>query len=309
MKSIDKKKQSKRNAAVTLTLMALPALIVLLIFRYLPMFGLVIAFKDFEYDKGIFDSAWAGFKNFEFFLQSQDAVKTVRNTFIMNGMFIFTVTIGSVLLAIFLNEITSKRLIKTYQTVMLLPYFLSMTVVANIVYGFLDFRYGIANQAMVLLGKDPVIWYNEDQYWRTLLVVINWWKNVGYNTIIFYAGVIGIDPSYYEAASVDGAKKGQIFRKITIPMLMPLVVTMLIIQTGGILYGDTGLFYVVTKNSALLYDKIDIIDTYVLRALTGSNSDIGMASAVGMFQSIVGFVLVMLANALARRYNENSALF
>lgn len=309
MKNISKNKKANVSASVILTIMALPALAALLIFRYLPMFGLMIAFKDFQYDMGIFKSKWVGFKNFEFFLKSQDAFNVIKNTLLINILFIITVTVGAAMLAILLNEITNKKLIKTYQTVMLLPYFLSMTVVANIVFGFLDYRYGILNQIISAFGGEAKVWYNESAYWRVFLIVINWWKNVGYNMIIFYAGVIGIDPTYYEAAAVDGAKKYQVFFKITIPMLLPLVVTMIIIQTGGILYADMGLFYVVTKNSALLYDKVDIIDTYVYRALTGANGDIGMASAVGMFQSVVGFVLVVLANFLARKYNENSALF
>lgn len=304
-----KRKRHLNSDTYILTLMALPALVLLIVFRYLPMFGLVIAFKDFQYDAGIFGSKWAGFKNFDFFLKSQDALHVISNTLLINILFIITVTLGAVMLAIFLNEITKKVLIKTYQTVMLLPYFLSMTVVANIVSGYLDYRYGILNQLITMFGMQPKVWYNESDYWRFLLIMINWWKNVGYNMIIFYSGVIGIDPTYYEAAEIDGATRFKVFVKITVPMLMPLVVTMLIIQTGGILYSDMGLFYVVTKNSALLYDKIDIIDTYVYRALTGTNSDIGMASAVGMFQSVVGFVLVVLANFFARKYNENSALF
>lgn len=306
---LSSKRKANLNKNISLTLMALPALILVIIFKYLPMFGLVIAFKDFKFDVGILKSEWVGFKNFEFFFKSNDAAKVIGNTVLINGLFIITVILGAVILAILLNEILSKRLVKIYQTTLLLPYFLSITVVANIVFGFLDYRYGILNQLYIMLGKEPKVWYNESGYWRTFLIIINWWKNVGYNMIIFYAGVIGIDPTYYEAASVDGAKKYQIFMKITIPMMIPLVITMFLLSAGSIITADIGMFYVVPKNSALLYDKIDVIDSYVYRLLIGANSDIGMTAAIGMFQSVVGFVLVVVSNFFARKYNESSALF
>lgn len=306
---LSSKRKANLNKNISLTLMALPALILVVIFKYLPMFGLVIAFKDFKFDVGILKSEWVGFKNFEFFFKSNDAAKVIGNTVLINGLFIITVILGAVILAILLNEILSKRLVKIYQTTLLLPYFLSITVVANIVFGFLDYRYGILNQLYIILDKEPKVWYNESGYWRTFLIIINWWKNVGYNMIIFYAGVIGIDPTYYEAASVDGAKKYQIFMKITIPMMIPLVITMFLLSAGSIITADIGMFYVVPKNSALLYDKIDVIDSYVYRLLIGANSDIGMTAAIGMFQSVVGFVLVVVSNFFARKYNESSALF
>lgn len=306
---LSSKRKANLNKNISLTLMALPALVLVIIFKYLPMFGLVIAFKDFKFDVGILKSEWVGFKNFEFFFKSNDAAKVIGNTVLINGLFIITVILGAVILAILLNEILSKRLVKIYQTTLLLPYFLSITVVANIVFGFLDYRYGILNQLYIMLDKEPKVWYNESGYWRSFLIIINWWKNVGYNMIIFYAGVIGIDPTYYEAASVDGAKKYQIFMKITIPLMIPLVITMFLLSAGSIITADIGMFYVVPKNSALLYDKIDVIDSYVYRLLIGANSDIGMTAAIGMFQSVVGFVLVVVSNFFARKYNESSALF
>lgn len=294
---------------ITYTLMAAPALILVFIFNYLPMFGLVIAFKNFRYDQGILGSAWCGFKNFEFFFKSSDAVHIIGNTILMNVLFIITGLFGAVILAILLNEVKKKIFVKTYQTVMLIPFFLSMTVVANIVYGFLEYKYGIVNTFLTALGMDKVIWYNESQYWRFILTMVNWWKNVGYNCIIFYAGIMGIEPTYYEAASIDGAGKLKRFTHITIPLIRPLVITMLILQTGSIMTSDMGLFYIVTRNSAMLYEKIDVINTYVYRAMISSGGDMGMTAAIGMFQSVTGMILVLLSNFLAKKYNESGAIF
>ncbi len=302
-------KKTKISKYMVLTLMALPAMLLIFIFKYLPMFGLVIAFKDFKFDVGLLKSEWVGFKNFEFFFTSNDAVRVIGNTLLMNSMFILSTILGAAILAILLNEVTGKKSIKTFQTSLLLPYFLSITVIANIAAAFFDNRFGILNQACEMLGLEPKSWYNESSYWRTFLVLINWWKGVGYNMIIFYAGVIGIDPTYYEAASIDGAKKYQIFTKITIPLLIPLIITMLLLSAGGIITSDIGMFFVVTKNSPLLYDKVDVIDSYVYRMLVGANGDMGMTTAIGMFQSVVGFVLVITSNFFAKKYNESSALF
>jgi len=304
-----KRKNMNFKRTVELTLMTLPAMILLIVFNYTPMFGLVIAFKDFRYDTGILMSKWVGLKNFEFFYKSQDAGQIIWNTILMNLIFIVTVLFGALLLAVMLNEVKNKFLIKTYQTVLLLPFFLSMTVVANIVYGFLEYKYGIANKLRSSFGLDKIIWYNESQYWRGILTAVNWWKNVGYNMVIFYAGIIGIDSTYYEAASIDGATKIKMLTKITLPMIIPLIITMFLLQAGSILNADIGLFYVVTRNSAMLYDTVDIIDTYVYRALTGGVGDIGMTAAIGFFQSVTGLILVVFSNFMAKRYSEKGSIF
>lgn len=288
----------------TLTLLALPAIILLLLFNYLPIFGLLLAFKDYRYDKGFFGSKWVGLKNFEFFFKSNDAFVVTRNTFLYNIIFIVSVLLGAVIFAIILNEITSRKAVKFYQTVMFFPYFLSYTVVAFIVYAFLNVDYGVLNR---LMGTRNA-WYSEQQYWPFILPLVNFWKCVGYNTIIIYASLIGIDTSYYEAAAVDGATRFQVIRHVLMPLLRPIVIMLGLIMMGKIFYSDFGLFYMVPQNAGILYPVTDVIDTYVYRSLRVLG-DIGMSTAVGLYQSIVGFILVIVANKVTKKYSEESALF
>lgn len=293
-----------RKKTRTLTLLTLPALILLLLFNYLPIFGLAYAFKDYRYDKGFWGSDWVGFENFEFFFQSSDAFTVTRNTILYNVIFIASTLIGAVVFAVILNEITSRKAVKFYQNVMFFPYFLSYAVVAFIVYAFLNVDYGVLNS---LLGE-KVNWYSEQQYWPFIIPLVNFWKNVGYNTIIIYASLIGIDSSYYEAAAVDGATRGQVIRHVMLPLLRPIVIMLGLIMVGKIFYGDFGLFYMVPQNAGILYPVTDVIDTYVYRCLRALG-DVGMSTAVGLYQSVVGFILVVIANKITRKYSEESALF
>lgn len=288
----------------TLTLMALPAVILLLLFNYLPMFGLVLAFKDYRYDKGFFGSDWVGLKNFSFFFKSKDAFIVTRNTILYNLVFIVTVLAGAVLFSLILNGIVRRRAVKVYQTVMFFPYFLSYAVIAFIVYAFLNVNYGLVNR----LTGAHISWYSDMHYWPYIMPVVNFWKCVGYNTIIIYASLIAIDTTYVEAAAVDGATRSQIIRKIILPLLKPIVVMLALIMLGKIFYSDFGLFYMVPQNAGLLYPVTDVIDTYVYRALRVLG-DVGMSTAIGLYQSFVGLILVLLANWLTRKYCEESALF
>lgn len=288
----------------TLTLLATPALILLFLFNYLPIFGLTLAFKDYRYDKGFWGSDWVGFKNFEFFFKSNDAFVVTRNTLLYNAVFIVSVLIGSVVFAIILNQITKRKAVKFYQTVMFFPYFLSYSVVAFIVYAFLNVDYGILNR---LMGT-RIAWYSEQQAWPFILPLVNFWKCVGYNTIIIYASLIGIDTSYYEAAAVDGATQFQVIRSVMLPLLRPIVIMLGLIMMGKIFYADFGLFYMVPQNAGILYPVTDVIDTYVYRSLRVLG-DVGMSTAVGLYQSVVGFLLVIGANKITRKYSEESALF
>ncbi|MEK3720629.1 ABC transporter permease [Paenibacillus sp. FSL H8-0034] len=291
-----------------LTTLALPAIILLLLFNYLPMGGLVLAFKNYRFDKGIWGSDWVGLKNFEFFFQSQDAWRVTRNTIGLNCLFIVSVTVGAVFLAILLNEITKKKWVKFYQTSLFFPYFLSWPVVAVIVLAFLNTDLGIANQALRLVGIEPMMWYSEAQAWPIILVAVNFWKAVGYNTIIYYAGILALDHSYYEAAVVDGASSWQMKTQITIPLLLPLVTIMTLIQLGHIFHADFGLFYMIPQDTGALYSTTDVIDTYVYRSLRVVG-DTGMAAAIGFYQAIVGFALVLIVNSIVRRFNSDNALF
>lgn len=309
-KSTIKKKKNNfnKNRTKQLTILALPAIICLIIFNYLPVFGLILAFKDYRFDKGIFGSDWVGFKNFDFFFKSQDAWRITRNTLVLNFIFIITVIGGSVILAIFLSEVTKKATLKIYQTAMFFPYFLSWPVVAYVVYAFLNYDLGIFNTFLGWFGKEPVMWYFEAKKWPGILTLVNFWKSVGYNTLIFYAGLMAIDPALYEAASIDGANILKKITKITIPMLKPLIIMMTLLRLGKIFYADFGLFYMVTRNTGVLYSTTDVIDTYVYRALSVIG-DTGMATAAGFYQAIVGFIVVLTFNGIVRKYSKDSALF
>ena len=294
----------------TLVLLSLcaPALIMVIIFNYIPMGGLVLAFKNYDFSKGIFGSEWVGLKNFEFFFKSQDAVRVTVNTIGYNLVFIVTSLVGALVVAILLNEIVNKRLLKAYQTMYFFPYFLSWSVVSFIVFSFMEYDYGILNNILEKFGHEGILWYTEPAYWRIIIPLLNLWKTIGYNSIIFYAGIIGIDSSLYEAAAIDGANKFQIARRVMVPQITSLIVMMALLKVGKIFHSDFGLFYIVPLNAGALYSATDVIDTYVYRALT-TGGDTGMTVAIGMYQSVVGLCLVLLSNWLVKRVSEENEMF
>ena len=292
----------------SLTAMAAPGSILIFIFQYIPMFGLILAFKDFRYDKGIFGSDWCGLDNFRFFFNSLDAWRVTRNTIVMNLIFIFSTLVVSLTVALVLYQITNKIMIKFYQTMIFVPYFLSMAVVAFVVYAFLNVDMGVINRILASMDKDPILWYSRADLWPGLLAGINLWKNLGYYVLVYYAALMGLDASCFEAAEIDGATNFQVMVKIALPMITPVIIVMLLLQIGKIFYSDFGLFYLVTRNSGSLYSTVDVIDTYIFRSLRVAG-DIGVSAAVGMYQSIVGFILVLLSNLIVRRIDPDSALF
>ena len=290
-------------------LMALPALLYLLINNYIPMGGMVIAFKNYQYNKGIWGSSWSGLKNFEFLFKTNDAWTITRNTILYNLTFIILDTIMAITLAILLNEIRSKKMKKFYQTVMLLPYLLSMVIVSYLVYGFLSPDQGYVNKTILaVMGIDGQNWYSRADIWPFVIVFVHMWVIVGYNSIIYLSTLVGIDRSFYEAADVDGATMWQKIRFITIPNLKPTIITMCLLSIGHIFYSDFGLFYQVPLNSGSLYDVTSTIDTYVYRGLMQS-SNVGMSSAAGVYQSLVGFALVLSANWIVNKISRENALF
>ena len=290
-----------------LLIMCLPALILMALFHYLPMGGIILAFKHYRYDLGILGSKWVGFKNFEFFFTSGTAWTITRNTVLYNLAFLSITTITSLALAIMLNELR-RRWIKVHQTAMFLPYFLSWVVVSYIVLAFLDNRNGYLNALLASLGMDGVRWYFEPKYWPYILNLVHLWKSVGFTTLVYYAGLMGIDTTLYEAAMIDGASKWQMVRYITLPLLTPLVAIMVLLALGGIIRGDFGLFFFVPSDSSFLFSSTDIIDTYVYRALTEINN-LGMGAAVGLYQSVVGLIAVVIANYIIKRVNPDHALW
>ncbi|QHT62333.1 sugar ABC transporter permease [Paenibacillus lycopersici] len=298
-------KRFKKNR--TLFFMSLPGIIYKLIFAYIPMLGLIIAFKNYRYDQGIFGSEWVGLKNFRFFFENDKAFVITRNTVLYNVGFFVLTTVVSVFLAILLNEIT-RKFIKFYQTVMFLPYFLSWVVISYIVFAFLDHDHGFVNQLLGWLGMEHIPWYQEASRWPWILNIVSLWKTIGMQTLIYYAGVIGIDTGYYEAARIDGASKFRMMRTITIPLLTPLIVIFFIMAMGGIFRADFGLFYMVPNDSSFVYSTTDVIDTYIYRALRTIN-DLGMSTAVGFYQSLVGFVLVLASNFVVKKINNENSMW
>ncbi|ANE48493.1 sugar ABC transporter permease [Paenibacillus swuensis] len=293
---------------VLLAMMA-PALLILLVNNYIPMFGVILAFKNYDYAGGILGSPWAGFSNFKFLFSSTDAWIITRNTVLYNVAFIIINLVLGVTFAILLNEIRSKFLSKLYQSAMFLPYFLSFVVVAYLAYSFLSPELGVLNKFILpWLGLEPRAWYTEAEYWPYILVLVNTWKGIGYFSIIYLAAIIGLDTEYYEAAKMDGANKWQQIVKITVPLLMPVMVIMTLLQIGKIFYSEFGLFYQTPRDVGMIYSTTNVIDTYVYRALMNLG-DIGMASAAGLYQSVVGFVLILIANQIVRKYDKDSSLF
>jgi putative aldouronate transport system permease protein len=292
-----------------LFLMMVPGFIYLLINNYLPMFGLVIAFKDIDFTKGILASGWAGLKNFKYLFSTADAFIITRNTILYNITFITLDLIVAVFLAILLHEIMESYSSKVYQTVLLLPYMISTVIVGYLVYAFFNVRTGYVNTKLgPLFGFPKINWYMESQYWPFILPIVNLWKTIGFSVMIYFSAIIGLDRSCYEAAVIDGATKWQQIRHITLPLLKPVMILLLLLQTGRIFYSDFGMFYQVPMDSGMLYSTTNVIDTYVYRALLRLG-DVGMASAAGFYQSIVGFLLVVTTNLIIRKISPEDALF
>lgn len=302
-------RQSRKRSLIFLA-MGAPGLLLLLVFSYIPMAGVVIAFQDFRPALGIFGSDWVGFKNFEFLFASQDAWRITRNTVVMNAIFIVVNTSLSLFLAILLSEVRDRapRLAKFYQSTLFLPFVLSYVAVAAFTLAFLDPATGLLNSALEAVGLPAVNWYGEPGAWPVILTIVESWKRVGFWTIVYLAAIIGMNPEYFESAGIDGASRWQQIRLITLPLLMPLVLLNLLLSIGGIFNADFGLFFQVTQNSTLLYPTTDVIDTYVYRSLT-SLGNVGMAAAAGLYQATVGLILVLFANWLVRRRNSAGALF
>lgn len=289
--------------------MALPGLIYLFINNYIPMYGIIMAFQKIDLSKGIFKGDFVGLQNFRFLFAAKDAAIITRNTVLYNLAFIVLNIFFGVFVAILLNELTNKTFLKFIQTSLLLPHLVSIIIITYIVYAFLGKSVGVLNRTvMPLLSREPVSWYTEPKYWPLIIIYVNTWKSLGFNSIVYYASVIGIDRTLYEAAEVDGAGKMKQITNITLPMLKPVVIMMLILSIGKILNSDFGLFYHVPMNSGILMPVTNVIDTYVYRGLM-QLGDYSMSAAAGAYQSLVGFVLVLATNLIVRKISPDDALF
>ncbi|WP_309122159.1 ABC transporter permease subunit [Paenibacillus sp.] len=291
-----------------LLLMLAPAVLFYLIFAYLPMAGIVIAFKRYDYIGGIFGSAWNGLDNFRFFFESGDAWRVTRNTALYNIAFIVVNNLLQIFAAILLFEVGGKWFKKLTQSVLFLPYFISWVVVGAIAYNLLNYDIGTVNALLRGLGLEPIDIYNTPSYWPFILIAVSAWKTLGYGTVMYLAAITGIDTEMYEAAEIDGANIFQRVMKVTIPNLYPTVIILVLLAVGNIFRGDFGMFYNMIGNNGLLFSSTDVIDTYVFRSLITSN-DIGMSAAAGVFQSVLGFATIMLVNYAVRRYDRDRALF
>ena len=288
-----------------LILMALPGVLILFFFDYMVMGGLVLAFKNFDYRLGIWSSPWSGIENFRFLIASRSTFFTItRNTLMYYVIFTVTGMILEISLAIAMDQLVFKRIGKVMQSIFVIPVFISFTAVQFIVYAFLSTDMGMINH---LFGVS-VRWYLEAKYWPVILTIVKLWSGTGYGAVLFMSVLAGIDPGLYEAAQMDGAGKWQQIWHITLPLLKPMVTIMLLLSVGGVLHSDTGLFYQVTRNSGSLYDTTQVLDSYILNAVF-HNADFGFTAAASFFQSVVGTMLILLANMAVHRINPDYSLF
>ncbi len=302
-------KQNKFKRFLPLYLMMLPGTIYLLINNYIPMAGLVIAFEQFNARLGVFNSRFVGLNNFKFLFKTKDAWTITRNTLGYNIAFIVLGTVIAITVAVILNEITAKAAKKVYQTIILIPFLISIVVVSYLVYAFLSTDTGFINNSILeTFGIKTVSWYSDPKPWPFIIIFVNLWKTFGYYCIIYYATLVGIDRGYYEAAVIDGASRWQQVTNITLPGLKTTIITLTLLAVGKIFYSDFGLFYQIPMNSGPLLDVTNTIDTYVFRGLMQTNN-IGMASAAGFYQSMVGLVLVLSANFVVKKISSEDALF
>jgi putative aldouronate transport system permease protein len=291
-----------------LYMIAVPGILFLFVFNYLPMFGTIVAFKRFNYRDGLFGSPWAGFENFRFLFGTRDALKATYNTIFLNFLFIVFGTALAVVLALLLNEIKSRKFKKVSQSVILMPYFLSWIVISVIVYTLINYEHGTLNTFLKSVGAAPVNLYNNARIWPALLTVIHCWKSVGLNMVIYLAVLVGVNQEYYDAAMIDGAGKFKQVWYISLPSLVPVIITLTILAIGRIMNADFGMFYSIVGNNSVVYSTADVIDTFVYRVMRNVG-DIGMSSAAGFLQSVIGCLLVLSVNLAVRRISPENALF
>lgn len=313
MKEIKAKKKKlsfqRMKRYIPLYLMMLPGFIYLLVNNYMPMAGLALAFKKVNYAIGLLNSPWCNLQNFKYLFRTNDALIFFRNTILYNLAFIILGNVLGIFVAIGLDCIHNKFFKKFSQVIILIPYLLSTVIISYIVFAFLSGKNGFMNMTILpFFGIDPINWYNEAKYWPVILTIVFLWMTFGYSSILYYSTLIGIDKSYYEAATVDGAGTWTQIRYVTLPALKPTIITLILLSVGRICYSDFGLFYQIPMNSGLLYSTTQTIDTYVYRGLLQLN-DIGRSTAAGFLQSVLGFICVLTANAVVSKIDKENSLF
>lgn len=291
-----------------LFVMLIPAIVVTIIFSYLPMSGLVVAFKNYRFDQGIFGSEWNGLENFRFLFASGTGLLITKNTIYYNLMNLITSQALSIVIAIFITEINNKAFKKVTQSVIFLPYFVSWVIVGTFAYALFNYENGLLNNIMTSLGGEAINYYGIPGAWKYIIMMFNSWKWCGYNSVIYIAAIMGIDAEIYEAAASDGATIFQRIRYITIPGIRPTIITMILLQVGRIMRGDFEMFYQIVGNNGQLYNATDVIDTYVFRSLL-QNSNIGMTGAASFYQSTLCLIIVLTVNAIVKHIDADYALF
>jgi len=288
--------------------MCLPAILVLFLFSYMPMVGLVMAFKKFDYSLGIWGSPWVSLDNFQFLLASGNTfTRMTRNTLMYYAVFTIIGTTLNIVLAIGIDQFVFKRLGKAFQSIMIIPVFISFAAVQFIVYAFFS-NNGMVNNIIDFMGNDTVRWYTSAKYWPFILTTVKIWSSVGYGSVLYMSVLAGIDQEMYEAAQIDGANKWKQIWNITLPSLIPMITIMLLLGVGGIMRSDTGLFYQVTRNSGILYETTQVIDSYILNAIL-TTPDFGFTAATTFYQSLIGLVMILVANGIVRKAAPENALF
>lgn len=309
MKKQKKNRMNKVNLMENLQmlLMVLPGVLFLIVFQYLPLPGIAIAFKKYNPYKGIFGSPWVGLKNFAFFFSSQDAARTIGNTLMYSISFLIIDLVAAVVLALMLYYLRSRIATKFYNTVVIIPKFMSMVIVAFIVYAILSPTYGLLNQLIVKLGGTGVNWYAEPKYWPLILTATHVWQTVGMNCVLYYSSLMSMDNALVEAAEMDGANRMQQIWHVIIPHLVPIMVITTVLAIGSLFSSSLDLFYQIPKNQGLLYAATDTINTYVYRALLEGSLE--KSAAINLFQSAVGFVLIIGTNAIVKKISPENSLF
>lgn len=291
-----------------LLLMLLPSVLYVLLFSYIPMGGIVLAFENYNYADGIFGSPWCGLSNFEFFFQSGQALRVTKNTVLYNALFIAVNTVMQLSVAVLLSEMKGRWFKRITQSLMFLPYFISWVIVSIIAFNLFSYDYGLINGTLARLGMKKMDFYGTPWVWPFILTFFSFWKGIGYGSVMYLAAIMGIDTSIYEAAEIDGANVFQRIWRITLPLLRPTIVILLLLSIGGIFRGNFDMFYQLIGNNGLLYDATDVIDTFTFRSLINT-ADVGMSAAVGVYQSVLCFAMIMLANFCVKKVEPDYTLF
>lgn len=299
-------RRERLKADLPLYLMMLPGIIYLICNNYLPMFGILLAFKRINYSVGILKSPWVKFQNFEYLFKTKDAFIMIRNTLAYNAVWIIMDLVIAVFIALCMNEIAQRKIAKVIQPIICFPSMVSAVILSFLVYAFLSQSYGYLNTTV--FKDNPIAWYTTASYWPFILTIVHIWQGAGQSSVIYMASIGGIDKSLYESARIDGATKFEQIKYITLPLLKPMITMMMLLSIGRIFNSDFGLFYQVPLGNGMLYETTQTIDTFVYRALMISNN-VGQSSAASVFQAVIGFALVMISNMLVRKINPENSLF